>query len=191
MTHCLYAIDKAEQTAWRNEFRAGWGDMLYETAMYHTTNRTNHYRYTGHIFAEYQRSLLTWLSVGIQTDYEQVWWDTRQAWIPDSQPTEKNRCFYNISLLPSVRFTDFFHPYINLYSSIYIGMTINGGTEQDMQKRHTAVAPAWGFTLIGLKAGCHHFFGTVEIGGLNAMTDRNYIYMLGSRIFTISAGYNF
>lgn len=187
----MYALDREKQISLRNEVRVGWGDMLYETAMYHTTWTTNNYRYTGHLFAEYQHWFKRWLSVGVQADYEQVWWDIAPDKATGASGEKKEGHFYNVSLLPTVRFTYFFHPYLNLYSSVYLGMTVNGGTEQDMYLRHTAVTPAWGFTLLGIKAGGEHVFGTLEIGGLNALTNKNLIYMLGSRVFTLSVGYNF
>lgn len=61
----MYALDREKQISLRNEVRVGWGDMLYETAMYHTTWTTNNYRYTGHLFAEYQHWFKRWLSVGV------------------------------------------------------------------------------------------------------------------------------
>ena len=100
-----HALTREQQLATRNELRIGWGDMLYETAMYHNSNSTNHYRYTGHVFAEYQYYLRAWLSVGVQADYEQVWWDVPHSGIQPLPTPSQDHCFYNASLLPTLRFT--------------------------------------------------------------------------------------
>lgn len=189
LTPLAWSLTREEQMQQPNEIRLGWGDMLYETAVYHSTPTIGNYRYTGHLFAEYQRSLKAWLSVGMQLDYEQVWWNQR----PDiySDYTADKHSFYNIALLPTLRFTYFFRPYVNLYSAVNIGLTINGGTETDMKGRYTACAPALGVTLLGVQVGRKHVFGAVEIGGLSALMGKNYIYMFDSRIFTASIGCRF
>lgn len=174
-----------------HELRVGWGDMLFETSQWHTTTRTNHYRYTGHVFAEYQYFFRPWFSLGGQVDYEQVWWDVfKQKNLILEQPLT-DRTFYNVSVLPTLRFTYYHHPYVNIYFALSFGITVNGGSEKDMKERYTAVAPGWDITFLGVKAGKDHWFGTIEIGGLNALTGRNYIYMVGSRIFTASVGCSF
>lgn len=175
----------------RNELRIGWGDMLYERAMYHNSNSTNHYRYTGHVFAEYQYYLRPWFSLGVQADYEQVWWDVTKVGNQPLDTPSKDHSFYNASLLPTMRFTYCHREHVNLYSSLSFGLTVNGGTETDMLGHKTAFAPGWGFTLLGLKVGGEHCFAAVEIGGLNAIAGRNFIYMLGSRMFMASVGCNF
>lgn len=187
----LFALTREERMSVRNELRIGWGDMLYEQAMYHNSNSTNRYRYTGHIFVEYQYYLQPWFSLGVQADYEQVWWDvTRVGTQPLPEPS-KDHSFYNACLMPAMRFSYCHKPHVNLYSALMFGVGVNGGTETDMYGRTLAWTPAWGFTLLGLKAGGKHCFVSVEIGGLNAIAGRNFIYMLGSRMFSASVGCNF
>lgn len=187
----VFALTREERMSARNELRIGWGDMLYERAMYHNSNSTNRYRYTGHIFAEYQYYLRPWFSLGVQADYEQVWWDVIREGIQPLPTPGKDHSFYNACLMPAVRFTYCHKPYISLYSALMLGVGVNGGTETDMYGRTLAWTPAWGFTLLGIKAGGKHCFATVEIGALNAVAGRNFIYMLGSRIFSASIGCNF
>lgn len=175
----------------RQEVRLGWGDMLYETWMWHTNAHTDHYRYTGHIFAEYQYYLKPWFSLGGQLDYEQVWWDQTKVGNTISESPMQDITFYNVTVLPMLRFTYCRRDYFAMYSSLGLGMTVNGGTEVDMKGRHTALAPAWSITLLGFKAGGNHLFGTVELGFMNALSGRNYIYMLGSRLVSASVGYSF
>lgn len=177
------AFTKAEADSIPHEVRIGWGDMLFETAVWHNNRQATDYRYTGHIFAEYQYRLRHWLSVGMQTDYEQVLW---------TAPSDNTaHTFYNVGLLPTVRFTYFFSEYVNLYSALLFGLNINGGSETDMYGRKVDCSPAFGFTALGVSVGNNHWFGAAEIGGLNALMSKDEIYMIGSRLFTVSVGYRF
>ncbi len=185
--HQYWGVDQTS----RHEVRIGWGDMLYETWMWHDNYRTEHYRYTGHLFSEYQYYLKPWFSLGGQLDYEQVWWDQTMEGNRVLENPIQDVTFYNITILPMMRFTYCRRNYFAMYSSLGLGMTINGGTETDMKGRHTACSPAWSVTLLGFKAGGNHLFGTVEVGFLNALAGRNYIYMVGSRLVSASVGYSF
>lgn len=180
-----HALTKEQRIVLPHEIRLGWGDMLFETAMWNQTSTANNHRYTGHIFTEYQYHIKDWLSVGAQIDYEQVLWNTPTA-TPDNS---EQQYFFNLSLLPTVRFTYFFHEYVNLYSALSVGLNINSGTQTDYKGRQTAYAPAFALTLLGVSVGKDHWFGAIEIGALNALNDKQEIYMLGSRLFTISVGY--
>lgn len=181
-----------------HEVRLGWGDMLYETAMYHADHYTGNYRYTGHIFATYQYRFLPWLSAGIDVDYEHVLWQkspdsginkTPFASCPAEWKTEAD--FFNICLIPQVRFTYYWSKFVNLYSGIGCGLLINGGSELNFRDQKTAFAPVIELTALGVQVGDNHWFGTVELGGLNAMSSLTDFYMLGSRLFSVSLGYRF
>ncbi len=185
------AVTRVERQLAPNEFRIGWGDMLYEKKMYHNSNSTNNYHYTGHVFAEYHHYFLPWFSLGIAADYEHVWWDVIRDGMTPLPTPDKNHFFYNASLLPSMRFTYCHKPHVNLYSALLFGLTVNGGTEIDMYGRKTAFSPAWGITLMGITVGGQHCFASVEIGGLHALSGRNFIYMIGSRKIALSLGFNF
>lgn len=186
----LCALTKQDRTALPHEVRVGWGDFMFESAMWHNSSKTTDYRYTGHLFAEYQYFFNHWCSFGVQIDYDQVWWTEVACSLPlPAKPAEGRACnFYNISLLPTVRFTYYHHPYVNLYSALGVGMTINAGTERDMYGRRTALAPAVNVTLLGVRAGGKHLFGAFEIGALNAVRDKNLMYMIGSRLLSVSVG---
>lgn len=164
-----------------HEVRVGWGDMQFETAMYHATHYTGDYKYTGHIFATYQYRFKSWLSVGLDFDYEQVFWKESK--------TKAN--FYNICLIPQVRFTYFWSKYVNLYSGIGVGLLINGGSELNFRSQKTAFAPVLELTTLGVQVGDNHWFGTVELGGLNSLSSPTDVYMLASRLFSVSFGYRF
>lgn len=176
----------------RHEVRLGWGDMQFETAMYHADHYTGNYRYTGHIFATYQYRFLPWLSAGLDFDYEHVLWqkgDTTFTACPEERKTNEN--FYNICFIPEVRFTYYWSKYVNLYSEIGCGLLINGGSEINFRGQKTACAPVIEITALGVQVGDDHWFGTVELGGLNAMSSLTDFYMLASRLFSASVGYRF
>ena len=56
--------------------------------------------------------------------------------------------------------------------------------------RRCEVAPALQLTLIGVQLGRGPWTGTVEFGGLNALVNANRIYMLGSRLVSVSVNYH-
>ncbi len=177
-----------------HEVRIGWGDMQFETAMYHADHYSGNYRYTGHLFATYQYRFLPWLSAGLNFDYEHVLWQKSQKDVPFTEcPKElrTNANFYNICLIPQVRFTYYWSKYVNLYSGIGVGLLINGGSELNFRGQKTAFAPVLELTALGVQVGDNHWFGTVELGGLNAASSLTDFYMLASRLFSVSVGYRF
>lgn len=199
-TFCLLGLSvfalgtqKPSALAWdslRHEVRLGYGDPLFESATkYEITHigkpNTEVLYLTGHLFAEYQYSWLWWLSTGMQVDFNSMGWhDVRNPGIKHN--------YYNLSILPTVRFSYYRHPWVTLYSSAFVGLTINGGTETDpVRHKKTICYPGFGITAIGVQVGHKGFFGSVEMGGLCALQDKQDIVMLLSRIFSISIGYRF
>lgn len=183
-----------EQMAWdglRHEIRVGWGDPIFESGMKyeltHIGKPNAQITYlTGHFFAEYQYYWLHWLSTGMIVDYSGM------GWLDKREDPQVKHSYYNLSLLPTVRFTYYHHPWVNLYSALMIGLTVNGGTEANhVTHEKTVCYPGIGLTALGVQVGHNGFFGTAEIGGLTALKSTNDIAMLSSRIFTISFGYKF
>jgi len=179
----------------RHEVKLGWGDMLFESAMqYEFTHigkpNTRIDYLTGHFFAEYEYHWLSWLSSGMQIDFFQMGWHDRRELKSDSNAKEHN--YYNLSFLPTVRFTWFHSEYVNLYSAAMLGLCINGGTERDaMTGRKTVCYPAFGLTMLGCQVGKNGWYGAVEWGGLSALLDTNYIAMASARILSVSVSYKF
>lgn len=188
----------------RHEVRIGWGDMLFETMAFHDSphhqwNQQNglsasylqeekqQHRYTGHIFAEYQYYCLDWLSVGLQADFEGIFWKESNYDRYHNQVGETKDCKnYNLSLLPTIRFTYFRSKWVNLYSGLGIGMNVAFDNEQNRK-----AAISLNLNLLGMQVGNEHWFGAVELGLLNSLRNTNEIYMAGSRLFSVSAGYRF
>ena len=190
----------------RNEIRIGWGDQLFESLVWHNptytvttmpatwTNTTKeNYRHHQHLWLEYQYRFSHWFSLGAMMDMSEVGWDnvTRNG-TGTILHTGDPQYFYNLVFMPTLRFTWVFHPYVNLYSAAFVGLTINGGTEQDfLTGRHTVLYPAFGLTMLGCRVGGKGWYGTVEWGGLSALRDINSISMASSRIIAVSLAYQF
>jgi len=188
---CVSAKTPMPWDSLRHEIRVGWGDPIFESAMMyefpHIGKPNTDVTYlTGHCFAEYQYYWLPWLSSGLIFDYTGMGWrDKRDA-------SQKNHCYYDISILPTVRFTYYRHPWVKLYSAVMVGLTINGGTEYDpVKKSYTNCYPGIGITTLGMQVGQKGFYGAVEIGGLSALMNFKDIALLSSRMFTLSVGYKF
>lgn len=194
----------AEILSMPHEIRVGCGDALFENLCWHENPHpqilpesysavyNEHYRYTQHIFLEYLYNVSYWYSIGAMVDYSGVLWDevTRNGLgVETNRVEDKN--FNNIVFMPVVRFSYWHANYVSLYSSLGLGVNINTGSEIDYKGRQTAIAVAANITLLGVRIGNKHFFGSLELGGMYSLAGLNEVYMLGSRIFTASLGYRF
>jgi len=207
---CFFAVSAGAENKWaylnmRHEIRIGWGDQLFESLMWHnpvyrTTTlpesftKVYHedYHHDQHIWLEYQWRHKGWFSVGCMADISFVHWDdvTRNG-MGKEIARDKGHFFYNLVLMPTIRFTYYHHEFVNLYSGLGIGMDINGGTEVDGMGRHTVVGAAVNFTVFGISANYERWFWTVDFGGMYALRDANTIFMVSSRIINVGFGARF
>lgn len=189
----------------RNELRVGWGDMLFESLMWHNPKSiittmpatyrrtyTENFRYHQHLFMEYQYRFNYWFGLGGMVDVGEVGWDhvTRDGTGAEVL-REPGRYFYNLTIMPTVRFTYFHHENVNLYSGLGVGVVVNGGTETNAKGEHTEAGAAVNITVFGVSANYKRFFAAVELGGLYGLRNTNTIYMASSRIFSASIGARF
>lgn len=205
MGSTAYAETRFDHLNMRNEIRIGWGDQLFESLVWHnptsitttmpaevTYNYKERYRHNQHIWLEYQYRFNYWFSLGGMFDMSEVGWDLVTR---DGRGTElarnKNNYFYNIVIMPTVRFTYFHHEFVNIYSGLGIGLGINGGTEVDGLGKHTALGAAVNFTLVGISANYQRWFCAFDLGGLYSLKNANSIYMASSRILNFSIGARF
>ena len=189
----------------RNEIRIGWGDQLFESLMWHNPTSIattmpetwqatykEGYKHCQHLWLEYQWRFTHWFSLGAMVDGSGVSWINVTR---NGKGTEISRSgqqyFYNLVFMPTVRFTYFHHPNVNLYSGIGIGMDINGGTETNGYGKHTEVGIAINGTVFGVSANYDRWFMTMDLGGLTALKDANNIYMAFSRMINVSIGARF
>ena len=183
-----------------HEIRIGWGDQLFESLMWRESGYVvglpsyrgvynERYRYTQHIFAEYLYNASYWYSFGVIIDYSGVVWDEVER---DGDGLElsriRNQSFHNIVVMPEVRFSYFHSKYASLYSPIGLGLNINTGSEVDYKGRTTALSPVVNISLLGVCIGSHRWYGAIEFGGMFSLMNSNEVYMLGSRLLTVSVG---
>lgn len=205
------AESKQMRDSLRHEVRLGWGDQLFETLMWHAPKaltiipdnpyvnpldfretRKENYRYTQHLFVEYQYRINKWLGVGGLFDGSGVVWDNvSRNGRGEVVGKDKNQHFYNLVIMPTVRFSYLWHPNVSLYSGLGVGLDINGGTEVDVMGRHTVVGAAVNITALGLSANYDRYFASVEWGGMYALRNPQTMFMMSSRIITASVGVHF
>lgn len=207
---CCLSVSIAAETKWdhinqRNEIRIGWGDQLFESLMWHnpthitttmpvTYEQTYHedYRHNQHIWVEYQWRFNHWFGLGGMMDVSEVGWnDVRRNGAGVELSRSGRKYFYNLVIMPTVRFTYFHHPNVNLYSGLGLGLGINGGTEVNGKGRRTDVGAAINFTVFGVSANYQRWFWTVDFGGLYSLKDANTIFMASSRIINVGLGARF
>ena len=204
---CLgtHAEDKWAYLYQRSELRVGWGDQLFESLIWHNPTYTirtmpesyeqvyhENYRHDQHFWIEYQWRFKSWFSLGGMVDWSDVRWDdvTRNG-RGTEVAREGGHWFYNLVIMPTIRFTYFHHPNVNLYSGLGFGMDINGGSETDGWGRKTDVGAAINVTVFGVSANYERWFWTVDFGGLYALKDTNTIFMASSRIINVGLGARF
>ncbi|MBQ7997293.1 MAG: hypothetical protein IJ249_06460 [Paludibacteraceae bacterium] len=189
----------------RHEVRVGWGDQLFESLMWHNPlyrvrtmpasyRQLYHedYHHDQHIWAEYQYRHKGWFSFGGMADISFVHWDdVMRNGLGEELSRDKGHYFYNLVIMPTIRFTYYHHEYVNLYSGLGVGMDINGGTERDSRGRRTVVGGAVNLTVFGISANYNRWFWTVDFGGMFALRDANTIFMAGSRIINVGLGARF
>lgn len=181
-----------------HELRVGWGDMMFETLVWHERDLlpsmngdifAKNFRYTQHWFAEYLYRVNFWFGVGGMVDYGGVYWDKINR---DAAGNELDKLytawFANISIMPVLRFTYYEKNLVRLYSALGYGLNINTGTEVDYKGRETACAGVLNLTLLGVSVGNDRVFGSIELGGMFSIANKQEIYLLDSRIFTASIG---
>ena len=198
---CLPLLCLAGNPPTRHNVRVGWGDMLFETLVFHPSGRDTYnpdalpasfrsqgrydYGYTGHIFADYLYSFTDIVSAGIQTDFEGIFWKEASrdaAGNVVSDPVKVNN--YNLCILPTVRLTYFRSEWVDIYSGLSVGLLMAFDNQKQFE-----LSPAFNLNLVGVRVGQGHWGGTAEIGLLNALKGANDIYMFGSRIFSVGVNY--
>lgn len=207
---CCLSMGVAAENKWdhinrRHEIRIGWGDQLFETLMWHkptnitttlpaTWQKTYHenYSYNQHLWLEYQYRVTHWFSVGGMIDMSEVdWTDVVRNGKGAEVSRQPGHYFYNTVIMPTVRFTYFFHDNVNIYSGLGFGMDINGGTETNAKGRYTDVGAAINITVIGVSANYDRWFWMVDFGGMYALKNTNTIFMASSRIINVGLGVRF
>ena len=171
----------------------GWGDPLFETLAFHEgasiageSMRKHDFCHTGHFFVDYQYRLNPVVSLGIQTDLEGIFWKETPVDI-NRKPVGKSISSrnYDLSILPTIRLTCLNSRYVRLYGGFALGAMVafdNAGTVEK--------SPVVNITPLGVQVGNGPWSGTLELGALTAIKDANHVYMLGSRLVSVSVNYS-
>lgn len=201
----VMAETRIDRMVMPNEIRIGWGDMLFESLMWHNPTSVpqtmpeewsnvydEDFRHHQHLFLEYQYRVNYWLGVGLMTDLGEVDWNrVIRNGRGEEISREPGHYFYNISVMPTVRFTYLRTEYANFYSGLGIGLCVNGGTEYNSAGKTTDFGAAVNLTLLGLSVNYKRWFAAVEVGGLYGLKNANTVFMAGSRTFNASIGARF
>lgn len=200
-----FAENKWTHITQRNELRIGWGDQLFESLIWHNPTSIittmpdsyqqvykENYSYNQHVWMEYQWRFTHWFSLGAMVDFSHVGWDevTRNGKGAELNRKEE-QFFYNAVIMPTIRFTYFHHENVNFYSSLGVGLDINGGTETNALGNHTDVGAAINLTVFGISANYQRWFWTIDCGGLYALKNMNTIFLMSSRIVNVGMGVRF
>lgn len=190
----------------RHEVRLGVGDMLFETMIWHNQVHKSYagspaeilypekrgYGYMPHISGEYSYHLLPWMSLGGTVDFQQTYWRTEYFNSTDDRVKESVReNFYNLCIMPTIRFNYFRREHVGLYSALAVGLDINGGTEKNGFGQNTVVGADLDLRPIGVIFGAGHYWGYVELGCLNALKSKDTMFLLCSEIVRAGLSYKF
>ena len=189
----------------RHEVRLGIGDMAFETMIWHDNLHKSYvggeagfvntekvdYHYTPHFSAEYSFHVVKWLSVGAIVDFQSTSWKRQGYNNHDEFVSTTRENFFNLTVLPTLRFNYVRRPHFGVYSSLSFGIGLNGGSEVNGFGKHTVTCPAGEIRLLGFKGGSGHWWGFAEFGALASLQNPNIIYMLGSELFRAGVSYKF
>ena len=181
--------DRVPQT--HHQLRLGWGDMLFETMAFHpgyaqNGTRMSDFGYTGHCFAEYRYHFTRVVSVGLLGDLEGIFWKEtpcNEMRTPIGAPAASRN--YNATLLPNLRFTFLDTPWVDLYAGLGMGVLLAFDNRKQFE-----LAPAVNLNLLGVQVGKGPWSGSLELGALTALKSDNQVYMVGSRLFSVSINYS-
>lgn len=143
--------------------------------------RQDHYRSTGHLFAEYRYRINHWLSVGANFNVRTALWkDTDFSTCPiESISTSQNRHHLRMTLMPTVRFSYFNNKYASLYASVGIGPYL-----EIYENSLEWVFLSLDVCYFGVSLGKKHWFCDLELG-------LSPIPCFLDRLFRASIGYRF
>ncbi|MBQ8721736.1 MAG: hypothetical protein IJY67_06280 [Paludibacteraceae bacterium] len=170
-----YAETTENRKVNRHEVRIGIGDCHYEAAhledgeMIHQDHINNHgIMHSGHLFAEYQYRINSWLGAGCTFDYMHNWQYRCGCNISCyNEPLFSS----NISLIPTIRFTYFHDKMVNIYSAIGLGIHLFYNKGDDLQTNlNDNLGLALDICALGISIGNNHLFGAFEVGNMTTFT---------------------
>ena len=123
---------------------------------------------------DYRYQLSKLIGLGVQTDFQGIFWKEGTA------PSDN----YDLSILPTIRFTYYRSEWVELYAGAAVGLMLAFDNARRLE-----AAPVVCLNPFGVQFGKGAWTGSAEIAPLTALSGSNKIYMLGSRIFSLSINY--
>ena len=142
----------------------------------------------GHLFLGYRYDVNSWLSAGAEVDWLYFWYTQLYRNGYGDFVVKYDSHLHQLTIMPSIRFTYFRRPLVELYSGLGLGYTMYEGSYR-VQHGFT-FSP----TLFGVNVGNEHWFGEVELGGMATVTTSwfgNPGVLFSSRIVSAAVGYRF
>lgn len=188
----------------RHELRFMLGDMLSESVVWHEGaqrdfrggvsglfSEDSDYGFTPHYGISYMYGIRKWLAAGVLVDCQNNWWT--RTWYDNAGDAVScsTEHYFNLSVLPTVRFSYLDNGIWSIYSLLMFGLLVNGGSETNHLGQKTVVNWAAGVTLIGAGYRWSRWGVALELGALAGMKNINMVYMLGTRILSVGVSYSF
>ena len=142
----------------------------------------------GHLFLGYRYDVNSWLSAGAEVDWFYLWSNSVHRNGYGEIVGTYDYHLHQLTIMPSIRFTYFRRPLVELYSGLGLGYTMYEGS-YGVQHGFT-FSP----TLFGVNVGNEHWFGEVELGGMATVTTSWFGepgVLFSSRILSAAVGYRF
>ncbi|MCF0166793.1 MAG: hypothetical protein HUJ89_06540 [Bacteroidales bacterium] len=199
----IFAETSEERKLRPHEIGVTVGDMMSETLFWHSTVKGNYsgsgnpnaifyekqsFAYTPHLALAYQYRVNGWLGVGLTMDFQHTSWDKLGYNNTNTQVSRSRECFFNLCIMPTAKFTYMRSKYVNLYSSVAVGLDINGGTEVDYQGHHTACGAALDLRFFGVRANYDRWYASLDLGAMFGLKRINTVYILGSKLVSFTIG---
>ena len=150
-----------------------------------TTSGPNQF---GHLFLGYRYDVNSWFSAGAEVDWFYLWSNSVHRNGYGEIVGTYDYHLHQLTIMPSIRFTYFRRPLVELYSGLGLGYTMYEGS-YGVQHGFT-FSP----TLFGVNVGNEHWFGEVELGGMATVTTSwfgNPGVLFSSRLLSVAVGYRF
>ena len=149
---------------------------------------TNGPKQSGHLFLGYRYDVNSWFSAGAEVDWFYLWSNSVHRNGYGEIVGTYDYHLHQLTIMPSIRFTYFRRPLVELYSGLGLGYTMYEGS-YGVQHGFT-FSP----TLFGVNVGNEHWFGEVELGGMATVTTSwfgNPGVLFSSRLLSVAVGYRF
>ena len=149
-----------------------------------TTSGPNQF---GHLFLGYRYDVNSWFSAGAEVDWFYLWSNSVHRNGYGEFVGTYDYHLHQLTIMPSIRFTYFRRPLVELYSGLGLGYTLYADP-------YVSHGFTFSPTLFGVNVGNEHWFAEMELGGMATVTTSwfgNPGVLFSSRILSATVGYRF